>query len=509
MSADSLYRRLVKGSGLVFVGLVFELGFSFLSQLVIARFFGRVDYGAISLGVTVLGFATTIALLGMNKGIGRNLPMFEKPSERRGVLVSAFQISLPLGGLIGAGIFFSAPLLATRVFGDASVTNVIRIFGATVPIAVVMRLIIGAVQGIQLSRAKVIVRNIVMPTTRLAGVVVVLLFGFGVLGLAVAYALAFVVAAVVGLYFVYRYTSLFDDTRPEGMHRTLLAFSAPLVVSATMTKVLSDIDTALLGVYATTGDIGVYNVVYPLAALMSIPMNALGFLFLPIISELYAEDEIGEMARMYQVVAKWTVLATMPLLFGMVLFPESVIAVTFGPGYLDGGLALTVLSVGFFLPLVAGPNSNVLVSVGATKYIMYVDTATALLNVALNVVLIPRYSFLGAAAATAASYLFMNVLYSVQVYRETSAHPLTRSMVVPSAVSAVYATGVYLFVSLLVTVTPVVAILAGVVITAGHGAIVLAFGGVEEEEVMLVLSFEERFGIDLGPFKRVANWLIR
>ena len=115
MSADSLYRKLVKGSGLVFVGLVFELGFSFFSQLVIARFFGRVDYGAISLGVTILGFATTVALLGMNTGIGRNLPMFEKASKRRGVLVSAFQISLPLGVLIGAGIFLSAPLLATRV----------------------------------------------------------------------------------------------------------------------------------------------------------------------------------------------------------------------------------------------------------------------------------------------------------------------------------------------------------------------------------------------------------
>lgn len=508
MSTDSIYRKLVKGSGLVFVGLVFELGFSFFSQLVIARFFGRADYGAISLGITILGFSTTVALLGLNKGIGRNLPMFEEPSERRGVLVSAFQISLPLGILIGSGIFLTAPLLAARVFGDESITIVLRIFGLAVPIAVAMRLIIGAVQGVQLSRGKVLIRNIAMPVTRFGGVLVVFIFGFGVVGLAVAYSLAYAVAMIVGLYFVYNYTSLFNDVKPKRMHQKLVSFSAPLVVSATMTKVLSDIDSMLLGVYATTGDIGVYNVVYPLAALMSIPMNALGFLFLPIISELYEKKAVNEMNRMYKVVTKWTVLATAPLLFGMVFFSESVIGVTFGTEYLEGGLALTVLSIGFFLPLVAGPNSNVLTSVGATRYIMYIDTATAALNVVLNIVLIPRYTFLGAAAATAVSYLFMNVLYTGQVYRETGAHPLNRSIVVPSVVSVLFASVVYLLVSRTTTVTPGVAILAGVVITLGHGVIVLAFGGIEKEEIMLVLSFEERFGIDLGPFKSIANWLI-
>ena len=508
MSADSLYRKLIKGGGLVFLGLVFELGFSFFSQVIIARFFGKTDYGAISLGVTILGFATAISLLGLNKGIGRNLPMFEETSERRGVLVSALQMSLPLGLLIGASIFLSAPFLATNVFNDNSVVPILQIFGLTVPFAVLMRLTIGAIQGVKLSRGKVIVRNFVMPATRFLGVVLVLVFGIGILGIAFAYALAFVVATVAGLYFVYKYTSLFDNTRPDRMHRTLLSFSAPLVISTTMTKILSDIDTTLLGIYATTGDIGVYNVVYPLAALLSIPMNALGFLFLPIISELYANDEIDEVNRMYQVVAKWTVLATVPILFGMLFFPESVISVTFGTEYLEGGLALTVLSFAFFLPLVAGPNSNVLASVGATKYIMYIDTATAGLNIVLNLVLIPRYSFLGAAVATAISYVFMNLLYSTRVYLETGAHPLTKSMVVPSVVSLLFGSSVYLLVSRAVEVTPAIAILTGIVITLGHGIIVVTFGGIEQEEIMLVLSFEERFDIDLGPVKDIVNRLI-
>jgi hypothetical protein len=37
---------------------------------------------------------------------------------------------------------------------------------------------------------------------------------------------------------------------------------------------------------------------------------------------------------------------------------------------------------------------------------------------------------------------------------------------------------------------------------------VLRFGGIEQEEVMLVLSIEERLGVDLGPLKTVAGRLI-
>lgn len=508
MSSDSFYRKLVKGGGLVFLGLIFELGFSFISQVIVARFFGKVDYGAVSLGVTVMGFAVTVSLLGLNKGIGRNYPRFDDLAARRGVLVSAFHMAMPLSIVIGGGIALFAPFLASEVFNDPSVTWVLRIFGLAVPFTVAVRLIVGAVRGVKLSRGKVIVRSITIPLTRFSIVLIVLFFGFGVLGIALAYALAYVVASIVGLYYVYRYTPLFDGTESEPMYRTLLSFSAPLVISATMTKVLSDIDTALLGVFVSTGDIGVYNVVYPLAALLSIPLNAIGFLFLPMISELHANGEREEMSRMYKLVTKWTVLFTIPLLFAILLFPENVIALTFGREYLEGSIALQILSLAFFIPLVAGPNTNVLMSIGSTKQIMYFDTSTAVLNIVLNLWLIPKYSFLGAAAATSIAFILQNVLYSVQVYREIGLVPLSTSLLKPGIASLFLGTALAYLVSHLFTVTHIAFLLVLIVFTLLHGVLIVFFGGIEQEEMMLVLSFEERFGVDLGPVKRLANRLM-
>lgn len=45
----------------------------------------------------------------------------------------------------------------------------------------------------------------------------------------------------------------------------------------------------------------------------------------------------------------------------------------------------------------------------------------------LNLALIPKYGYLGAGVATAISYVTLNLLYSAQLYRETGIHPYHRT----------------------------------------------------------------------------------
>lgn len=42
-----------------------------------------------------------------------------------------------------------------------------------------------------------------------------------------------------------------------------------------------------------------------------------------------------------------------------------------------------------------------------------------------------------------------------------------------------------------------------------YGIVILRFGGIEDEEVMFVLSIEDRLGVDLGPLMDVAMFLMR
>lgn len=508
-SLDGAFRKLFKGGGLLFIGLVVELGVSFLAKVVIARVLGPVNYGAVSLGVTTLGLLSTLSLLGLHSGIGRYLPRFDTDEDRKGVIVSGFHIALPVASVTGLVVAFLANPIATYAFTDTSVAPIIRVFGLAVPFATLMKLSVGVIQGIQQATPRVVVQNVTPPVARFTAVAIAVLLGAGALGIATAYAFAYVAAAFVGLYYVIKRTPILSETKPTRMHGELLSFSAPLIVSAAMAFVLSDLDTFMLGYFASTGDVGVYNVVYPIAQLLTVGLSSFSFLFMPIISKLDVEGATDDMSRIYQVVTKWIFIATLPVFLVVAFFPDMTIAVTFGREYMEGGLALSLLSIAYFTHAIAGPNANTLTSIGRTRLIMWDNVAIGILNAILNFILIPPFGYLGAGAATAISYITLNILYSAQLYRETGIHPFSGALVRPGIVAAILATLMYWVSRALFSVTVPVLVGMFLVFIVLYGFVILRFGGIEEEEVMLVLSFEDRFGVDLGPLKKIAEFLIQ
>ncbi|RRJ30340.1 flippase [Halocatena pleomorpha] len=509
MSSDSddALTRVASGGGIVLLGVVLELGISFLAKLLIARVLGPVNYGVVSLGVTTMVVVSTLVLLGLHTGVGRYLPRFEGTADRRGVVVSAFQTAVPLAVAAGGLVYVFAPVIATAGFSDPAVTPVLRVFGLVIPLAAVMKLAIGTSRGLQQVFPKVSIRNIVLPVVRFTAVIVVLWLGFDALGVAWAYAIAYTGAMGVGLYFLWRDTDLFAWGSPATpVRRELLAFSAPLVISTAMTFVFSDIDTFMLGYFSSTGDVGIYNTVYPLAHLLAVPMSSFGFIVMPVVSKLHERGEHGTVRQLYQTTSKWIFLASFPVFAVIVLFPTHAISLTFGPAYADGSLALVVLAGAFFTHAIAGPNFDLLTSIGRTRLIMYDDTFVALLNVGLNLLLIPRYSFLGAAIATTIAYVLMNVLYSLQLYFETGIQPLTPALLRTALLGTTTIAVLYGIVQTLFTVT--VSVFLGTVVVFGLVyLIVVVRVAIEPQEVELLLDFEERFDLNLGVFKQLVSRL--
>lgn len=508
-SFNDTVRTLFKHGGVLFFGVFLELGISFLAKLLIARVLGPVDYGVVSIGITTTAIVSTVALLGLNRGIGRYLPRFEDPVHRRGILVSAFEVAFPLSVLAGVGVVLAAPVLANELFDNPALVPILRVFGLAIPLATAMKFSVGAVQGYKQSLPKVYITNITLPVVRFVGVVVLLSLGFRAIGVAWAYAGSYAAAATVGLYFLVRRTPLFDrGIETVRMRRELLTFSTPLVISTAMTLVLSDIDTLMLGVLGRTGAVGIYNVVYPLAELLTVTVASFGFVFMPVISELHQKEKTEATVRLYRLVTKWILFATLPLFALFALFPERAILLTFGVEYVVGGRALAVLSIAFFTHSVAGPNANALTSFGHTRLIMYDNTLVAAVNVGLNLLLIPRYSYFGAAVATAVSYVLLNLLYSAQLYRVAGVHPLDSSVLRPGVVATVLFAAYYGVVRTVLPPSLLVFVVSFAVLLAVYGVAFVRFG-VESEEVMLVLSFEERFGVELGPLKSLARTMRR
>lgn len=506
-ASKSKVQQLFTAGGVVFVGLVLQLGLGFLARIVIARWLGKVDYGGVALGVTILNTAAILVVIGFDTGVGRFLPRYDGAEERRGVLVSAFQLVVPLSLAVGLAVAILAGPIATHAFHNPSLTPIVRTFGLAVPLAAFVRLTVGSIRGMKQSVPRVYIQNVGLPLSRFALIAAVLFAGYRAAGVAWAYAGAYGVATLLSVYYLRRHTPLFSGQPARSMHRSLLAFSAPIVVTTTMNTMLQNVDIFILGYFASTGDVGIYTVVYPLASLLTTMLMAFGFVFMPTISELDSAGDVSEMRRTYGLISKWTCTTTLPLFLIVVSFPALLVRSTFGPEFTAGSVALTVLAVGFFTQGAIGPCGDMLTAIGRTRLVMYDNLSVTAVNVVLNLLLIPRYSYVGAAVATTAGFVLMNTLYLVQLYRETGAHPFRGPLLRPALAGVALWGALYLGVTSVFGVSVPVCIALVAVFYPLYAVAVLRFGGIEAEEVSLLGTLEERIGLDLGGIRTVARRL--
>lgn len=498
-------RELFRGGSLLLIGLVFELGISFLVKVILARYLGRVDFGIVSIGMTLMTIVATVVLVGLHTGVGRYLPRTDSPRERNGIIISALQIIVPLSlAATALLVYFSGPL-AEALLKDRTLRWVIIAFAIGVPFNTAVRFAVGTIQGSKTVLPKIYLQNIGLPGVRLLLLGGAVLLGLELIGVVAATVGAYVFVSIYGLWFIIRILSTIRTTGYKRYHRNLLSFSFPLLITSAMLLIFSEIDTLMLGYFDLPGAVGYYKAVYPLAMLLLVVLRAFRFLFMPQISELHADGNIDQMAESYAAVTRWTFIATMPVFIFLLSFPEQIISGLFGPEYAGGKLALIVLCLGFVTHTAVGPNGTTLTSIGRTRTIMYDNIAVATINVALNLLLIPRYSILGAAVATAIAYVSINLMYSIQLNRALDILPFPRD-----------ALQLYLF-CLTVTVGvlwtwitshPMVRVVLFGGFLLGFPYATLRFGGIGERELDILDDVGDRLGFRTERVRTIVERVI-
>ncbi len=106
-----------------------------------------------------------------------------------------------------------------------------------------------------------------------------------------------------------------------------------------------------------------------------------------------------------------------PITLVFVLFGEQFLALAFGPDYAAGHTALAILAIGQLVNAGMGSVGVLLNMTGHERDTMRGVAIAAVANVLLSLVLIPLFSTVGAAVATAASPIIWNILLRRAVTR--------------------------------------------------------------------------------------------
>jgi len=430
---------LFQGSGLVFAGFSLWYLLTFLSKFVLIRTLSPSDFGAISIGITILTTGSVLLQLGLNQGIARFLPRQSSDTYIKSTIVSGFWVVTPIV-LIAIGVlYFKADYIASRFLGNTKLTFVVRFFSLAIAPAAFTQYVVSASRGLQKTTPKVVIKNVSEPATVFIAVVGVLLLGGGLVGLSLAYFVAHLAVAIVSFYYLIKLTPVFDRSIPvENRLFELLPFSIPLLFTTSMTMILSNIDVFFLGMWSGTDHVGLYKSAYPIAQLLLIVYTSFRFLLLPLISEMHADGLWDEIDDIYSIIVNNIFIVTYPIFIVLILFPNETITLIFRAEYVTQEPLLPVLALGFFIHAFAGPDKNILISTGDTKTLLYIGGIGAITNIILNVVLIPEYSYQGAAVATTVSYILINLLYIGALYRFYGISPFNKRTMRILAVSGMW-----------------------------------------------------------------------
>jgi O-antigen/teichoic acid export membrane protein len=300
------------------------------------------------------------------------------------------------------------------------------------------------VQAFKKIEYKVYIRSIIEIIAKIAFTAILFALGYGVAGVALGLTLSAIFAFALSLYTVQKkvFPLIARKAKAEYNAKELLNYSWPLFAIGFFYALMGSIDTLMLGSLSIAYDAGIYNVAHPTANLLTVAATAFGTLFLPVITGLYAQKKMDEFKKTFKVVTRWEFAMVFPCFLFTVLFAPEILGIMFGGEYAAGAGALIILSAGIFLSCFTGQVKSILESTNKTKIIFYNTVFSGLLNVALNWWLIPLFgttgnAIIGAAIATAASYIVWNFLALAEVYLLIKVHPYNRHYLQPAAAATI------------------------------------------------------------------------
>lgn len=508
---DQAIRDVVRGAGIVYVGLVLEMGVAFLAQWIAANVLSVSDFGGVTTGVAVLNMGAIVASLGLGNGLTRYLPRFDE-TERAAVARGSIGVTFVLSLILGVVVVLNAQHVAS-LMGDARIAPSIQVFAATIPLATLLTVAIGGIRGQKQSRYRVYVENLLRPLSRFALVLVATVVAAGQMGFASAYAVPYWLGGLLALFLFDRalpgtllspQTLVSDIRRQLSLVGDILRYSLPFILSSASSFIYRSSDIFLLIWFIGSDAVGVYGVAYAAARLVLMFSTAFNFLNAPVASELEAGSGIEATIGVQRTVMRWLVVLSIPTLIPFVVFPEVFISGIYRDDYVAGAFALAVLTVGFTVHNVLSAQSNILKGAGYSKPDAINSFVGAVVNVSLNLLLIPRYGIAGAAAATTVSYLVIDGLLVLELWYITDQFVLTRSELAPVVVAGPLLAFVWYLKPFVPGTFPWLIVVTTVfgLIYAASCIITLGFN---DDEVMLVRSIEERYDLQLGPITTIVE----
>jgi O-antigen/teichoic acid export membrane protein len=510
MADGDVLKQIARGAMILFIGTFMLFAVRLIFRIFAARYLGAYNYGILTLGMMVLNVGMLISMMGMREGVVRYIAYYREKknfAKVKGTYLAAIKFGGTLGIILSSLAIISAKYIAKYIFHNPELTPILIIFALMIPIYTVFNITINALLAFKKAEYNV-VSAVSKESLNLILVLFLIFIGGTLLQFSLVYLLAVSFGMILSILFleIKTFPMIRSKLKAVYEYKKLLRFSYPLFFSGIFITIMLWTDTFFLGYFKDEVAVGIYNVALPLAASLGIFLIAFSYIFYPIMSELYANNRIAELATSYSTIIRWIFMLSLPVILIVVAFPKVILNLLFGASFVAGSTALIILTLAYFGDIIIGPARQVLMTFKKTKTIFKVNMIAAAVNVALNIILIPDYGINGAALATGVSL----------VIREITFLHLARRLVhfqykIKYYLKCLFAGAISISIVYYITRgTQNIMLLTAMLVAYGimYISLLIVTKSFSKEDIMIVQAFETKLGLDKNPISNLLNRVI-
>lgn len=391
------FEKYFKNTGMMFIGRIGSLAIKMLVGIAVANYLHRENNGILNGGTVYIYFFSAIATLGLDQFIVKELHQY--PENRDQILGTSFWMKV-MAGFLCIPLIYIAYLIYPAKATPYHFVLILSTIGVIQAFNVIDSYFQSQVQSKYIMQVQI-------AGNMISAVVKLLLIHFQMPLIYFVYAYTFdFLQLSLGYLLTYqrKQRSIFKWSYNSELALKLLKYSWPLIISGIMVSLYMKIDAIMVQNIAGPKEAGAYATVANLSEVWNfIPSVIVTTLFPAILNA--KRDDVDRYNKRVQNLYDLMVYISLPIAL-IVTFASPLIyhILPFKPEYYYAAPVLSVhIWSGVFVFLGAA-SSQYLIAENYSKLTFVRTGFGAVINIALNLVLIPRMGMMGAAIATLVAY---------------------------------------------------------------------------------------------------------
>jgi O-antigen/teichoic acid export membrane protein len=394
---QDIYKRILNDVTIVgFANMLISLS-GIIIVPIITRILGVQDYGLyVQLTVTV-SLIGSFATLGLPYAMVRFLSG-EKDKDRISedlcssiALIAVFSVAISL-----VMLSFS-DRIAESIFGNE--TSLVLIIAAIIPIECISFALHNMFRVFQ-EVNKYVILQLSKVYIEIAVIAAAAFQGYGIRDVALfILAVRFLFLLIIALIVM---ASIGWSVPRFSRMREYLKFSLPTIPSNVSSWIVNSSDRYIIGIFLGLTYVGYYNPAYNLGALIQMFMTPINFVLVSLVAKYYEEGKIDQLKELFKYSTKYYLLLSIPACFGLSILSKPILNMISTAEMAENSYLVVPLSALSYLIMGFGG-----VGLGFACYMKkktHIDMMNwiiiALLNIGLNLLLVPKIGIVGAALAT-------------------------------------------------------------------------------------------------------------